>query len=178
MKLSQAVLARKLGISRATQINYESDRRVPDGDYLFNFGKLGADTGYILFGARTSPTSVYSLAVARVLPLVTKPAGIDYDALRGILDLAAEDEALGWAGGTGRAPPIDKRIDDLVAALFARGELLGKVFARVGKTLHEIEGRLPPMKKADLVLMLFNLFKARGRVDTRVLDVAVRAAAG
>jgi len=176
LELSQMALAKKLGVSRATQVNYESEKRVPGGDYLLAFGKLGADIGYILCGERTTPAGMYSLAANRVVPLIAKRAGIDFDALSGILSLAAEDEAVVWSGGSGRVTSHEK-FNQLIGALFERGDLLGKVFILMAKTSHEIDARLPPAKKADLVLMLYKLFKDRGKVDGRALDVAVRAAA-
>lgn len=176
MKFNQTALAKKLGISRATQVNYESEKRTPDSAYLLAFGKLGADIGYILFGERTTPANMYSLGAARVLPLVAKRVGLDSAALFGILDLAADDEAAGWAAGE-VVGDFQPKINELVGALFERGDLLGKAFVGVAKTLHEIDARLQPGKKADLVLMLYRLFRERGRIDPKALDVAVRAAA-
>ncbi len=46
--LTQATVARELGIARRTQINYESGMRAPDATYLHELQRLGFDIDYLL----------------------------------------------------------------------------------------------------------------------------------
>ena len=178
--LTQDAIAGKLGVSRATQINYESNKRCPDGEYLRALGGVGADVGYVLFGERSTANNLYSLAVRNVLPRITDRARINLDALLGILDLAAEAEAIHWRGQDETPlPDIDKKIVGLVNALFERGDLLGKIFIEVVYALHDAKASkasVGPNKRAELVLMLYDAFKGRGRVDRKIARIAVRAA--
>jgi len=48
--LNQEKFAQIGGISKDTQVNYESGLRVPDADYLISVGAAGVDTQYLLSG--------------------------------------------------------------------------------------------------------------------------------
>lgn len=176
--LSQAALAPQLGISRTTQVNYESGKRSPGGDYFRAFGALGADIGYVIFGERSNPTNLYRLAAARVLPLVAGHAGIDKDALFGILDIAAQDEANAWGGGASAQLFFqnEEKMQELVNEMFEDGKLLGQVFVKVQKTMHDSETRLPVTKLVNVVLTLYHAFKGSGKVDKRTVETAVKVA--
>jgi transcriptional regulator with XRE-family HTH domain len=176
LELSQADLAAKLGVSRGTQFNYETDKGVPDAGYLLAFGESGADIGYLFSGERTTPKGMYRDGAVRVLPFIARRAEIDPKALMGIFDLAAEDVADEWARGR-TGPDGPAKILQLVDALFQDGELLGKIFAYVAKTLHEIDASLPPAKRADIILSLYRISRVRGKLDTKMLEITVRAAA-
>lgn len=48
--LTQSELAKKLGISRNTQVNYEAMSREPDVKYLGKLEELGVNTRYLISG--------------------------------------------------------------------------------------------------------------------------------
>jgi transcriptional regulator with XRE-family HTH domain len=50
--ISQTELSTIGGVKKGTQINYESDKRKPDSDYLFRLWLAGFDTQYLLTGLR------------------------------------------------------------------------------------------------------------------------------
>ena len=162
-------------MSRVTQVNYETGKRGPDGNYLHALGTSGVDVGFVLFGVRSTPGNLYSLGVARVLPRITDRAGINWDALSAILSIAAEDEASSWGGMTG-ALVSDEKLGELVRALFEQGALLGRVFRAIDDALHELDASLPARRKVDVVLTLLHAFSARGAVDKKLLNTAVRIA--
>jgi len=176
--LSQAALAPKLSVTRMTQVNYETGKRSPDGGYLSAFGAIGADIGYVLFGERSNPNNLYRLASARVLPLVADRAGIDKDALFGILDIAAQDEANAWGGGASSQAFFqnDDKLRELVLAMFEDGKLLGQVFVKVQKTMHDSETGLPVTKLVNVVLALYQAFKESGKIDKKTIDMAIKVA--
>lgn len=53
LRLSQPAFAELGGAKKHSQINYESDRRAPDSDYLSAIAKHGVDVLYILTGRPT-----------------------------------------------------------------------------------------------------------------------------
>ena len=176
--LTQAALAKKAGISRATQVSYENNKRDPSGNYLQALGQAGADVGYIFFGQRSTPENFYSSGATDVLPRIARRAGVDVEALLGILWLFAESEAIHWgdASQVTPLPGLEQRLDRFIEALFEQGALLGKIFFEVSETLHASGATLGPEKRADLILLLYDTFKAQRRVDRRILNVAVKAA--
>jgi len=50
--MTQVDLIALTNTSRTSQFNYESDRSIPDGNYLVAIAKVGADILYILTGCR------------------------------------------------------------------------------------------------------------------------------
>lgn len=50
--LSQTDFGVAAGVGRQTQFNYESGKRVPDGDYLAAAARLGVDVQYVITGSR------------------------------------------------------------------------------------------------------------------------------
>lgn len=53
--LNQEGFAELGGVGRKTQFNYESGERSPDGGYLSDIAKHGADVLYIITGMRSMP---------------------------------------------------------------------------------------------------------------------------
>ncbi|MDB5802626.1 MAG: 20, gp20 [Rhodocyclales bacterium] len=47
-------LAQLCGVTKRTQVNYESDRRLPDAQYLASFAAAGGDLLYVVTGTRFS----------------------------------------------------------------------------------------------------------------------------
>jgi transcriptional regulator with XRE-family HTH domain len=172
--LSQAKFAEACGVGKTAQFNYESNARMPDGDYLYRAGKQGVDTGYLLFSERSSPNSLYCLAAANVLPFIAKKVGLSIGALMWILDRAAEMEAQHW-GGTG----LDIEQEDILALiddLFNAGDLLEAVIVAVSESLQKFGVSLSINKRFSLTMMLFRAFKSTGKIDSAVIDDAVRLA--
>jgi len=50
--LNQDGFATRLGIARSSQVNYETNKRSPDADYLTSSAAIGVDVLYILTGER------------------------------------------------------------------------------------------------------------------------------
>lgn len=170
--ISQADFANACGVGRTAQFNYEIGKRNPSGKYLHAAGELGVDTGYVLFGERSTPNSLYSLGVASVLPAVIERVGLNYAALDDILRLAAESEANIW-GKTSNSPTL-KGEDQaaLIDALFENGALLADVIYEIAKTLHP-DKTLALDKKVKVILMLYRLFKPTGKVDTKIVEETI-----
>lgn len=173
--ISQADFAKACGVGRTAQFNYESGKRSPDGDYLHAAGELGVDTGYLLFGVRSTPLNLYSLGVASVLPDITERAGLNYDALHDILELSAESEANTWGAPTGPILTKENKTE-LVNALFEDGALLAEVMHKIAEVIHLNNKTIALDKKIRAILMLYRSFKASGKVDPKMVDEAVNLA--
>jgi len=173
--ISQADFAKACGVGRTAQFNYESGKRSPDGDYLYAAGELGADTGYLLFGVRSTPLNLYSMGVASILRDIAERAGLNSDALHDILDLAAESEANSWGAPAG---PIltNENKTELVNALFENGALLAEVMYKIAEVLHLNNKPVSLDKKIRAILMLYRSFKASGKVDQKMVEEAVNLA--
>ncbi len=52
LELSQEQLGAIGGVKKLAQLNYESGKRSPSSDYLFEIAKIGIDVVYVLFGVR------------------------------------------------------------------------------------------------------------------------------
>lgn len=57
LNLTQGELADALGLSRNSVTHYEADKHLPGAEPLMALDRIGADTGYILTGRRTSSPS-------------------------------------------------------------------------------------------------------------------------
>ncbi|MFL9926642.1 helix-turn-helix transcriptional regulator [Herbaspirillum lusitanum] len=54
LALTQPEFALAGGVEKATQINYEQDKRAPNTDYLVAIAGIGVDIGYVLLGIPSS----------------------------------------------------------------------------------------------------------------------------
>lgn len=176
MGLSQGEFAAKAGVHRNTQARYESGKREPDISYLCKIKDFGVDTGYLHFGVRTDPLSIYHLAVASFLPKVMERVGLSSRAVLGLLDLISMDESAIW--GAGQYQGAIEQMDFLTDALFEDGDLLASVFDGVLLVEESLGIRLSYRKKAKVVAMLFRSSIAAGKVDPAMIEEAVKLASG
>lgn len=176
--LSQTEFAKKMGVHRNTVVRYESGEREPDTGFLARVGDIGVDPGYLLFGRKTDPVSMFSLGVARVLPLVAERAGLCSKALLDLLWIASEEEAHMW-GPTAELPGSKKvNWPDLLDAYFENGELLGNVFYEVARVTQEKGLSIPFNKKARAISMLYrSAVTSGGTIDPAVVEEALTLAA-
>ena len=65
LEMNQTDFGAIAGLTKRAQINYESDRRSPDANYLAAIAMLGVDVQYVLIGFR-------SLNIKRVLKEIHK----------------------------------------------------------------------------------------------------------
>lgn len=55
LELSQNEFSGKVGASKRSQIDWESDAASPKADYVMKFGEVGVDVYYLLVGERSKP---------------------------------------------------------------------------------------------------------------------------
>lgn len=158
-----------------TQVNYESGKRTPDGNYLHGLGVAGGDVGFVLFGQRSTAESLYSLGAARVVPRLAAKLKIDGDALIGIFDMVAEDEANSWGNSTERLMP-EETVQELIDTLVVNGKLLGQVYRGVQTAMHEENLHTTGAQLAAIVLTLVRVFKEPKRFEQDIVSATVRVA--
>ncbi len=127
LKLSGAEFANGAGVSDRSQRNYESGERLPDAEYLFNAGKLGADSDFILFG-ENSPTKRLAKSVQDECLVLRKVlAGLDSEIERigVVLDPTQKANCIVHLYRMERFHPIDdQKIYEEIVMLAAGKQLL------------------------------------------------------
>lgn len=189
--LSQALFAGKVGISRMSQVNYESGKRSPDASYLLAAYEAGVDVGYVITGKRSEAPDFYRMATVLVLESIQLRTGFAEDILSFVIELLAEAAADSWLAD--RAEMLTRpdvqwdmtqwiglaELRALTAALFENARLLRDVFGAVNSSLvFDGPKRLSGQRRLSLVLMLFRAFRTTGNVDQDVVDEAVTLASG
>jgi transcriptional regulator with XRE-family HTH domain len=173
--LSQAEFARRIGIHRQTQINYESEERKPDTDYLAAAAKAGIDLGYVLTGeGEADQQQVFRHAINIILAELE--LDVEYEEQWGrALQLVADDWRDLRAGRDGKSLG-----DAAVRALLMRSPVLllderqlEDVIEKVEFVLDANRLRLPPSEKANVILGLFREAKLGARLDLKIVEAAV-----
>ena len=113
LAMSQTQLGEAGGITKKTQMLYESGERYPDAWYLWSISSTGADVGYIITGARGGPVPEVLTADERYLleQYRNSPQALKNAALRVLL------------GGEVQRPPKIK-IDGKVTGQVVEGGLV------------------------------------------------------
>lgn len=176
LKLSQAQLADKIGISRVTLGRYESGKREVGADVFDKLGQLGMQVEYILTGTKVDGAKKAVRALWKVLISLTKQLQLDPILVRLAVDIAGSE-----VDAEAKLQPTDDKIDKVVAdllqdspALALDPDLFMSTLDAVERTLEKKpNGFFSSWKKAQLVLLVYRASKKSGKVDTRVLDDAL-----
>jgi transcriptional regulator with XRE-family HTH domain len=160
---SQAAFAKKLGIHRNTQGNYESGAREPDAAYLAAASNAGADIGYVLTGVRAS--GVHRALVHLVGVIFTTLRLIPYEKeFDKVCQIAYEEDSATWRGEEFR-----EIADSAAAAIimkspfFLEESLLTDLVERLEFVLESKAIKLTPAARARSILHLYLAAKARDK---------------
>ena len=171
LKLSQAELADKVGISRVTLGRYETGKREIGTDFLDKVGRLGMQVEYILTGIKVEGNVKQIRALWKVLFAMAKQLQIDSVFIKIAVEIAGEDV------DTEARLQSDKLISDILndsPALILNTNLFIETFEAVERAQEKkSNGFLSSWKKAQLVLLVYRASKKSGKVDTKVLDDAL-----
>jgi transcriptional regulator with XRE-family HTH domain len=169
--MSQHLLAAKAGISRMSQVNYESGKRSPDAIYLLAVFEAGIDVGFVLTGKRSGAPDFYKLASAFVLEKIELQFGMAADVVSFAIESLAEAATDEWLNDPElQNPPLGRTydmrqsvyglpIDDLLTALSDNAELLRDIYGTLNTVLLDHPMQIPAKKRLLLVLMLFKSLK-------------------
>lgn len=178
---SQAKFGEACGVGRTAQFNYERGEREPGMSYLEAAEALGADTVYIVTGARKGDDWAYARAYKRILSSITSLLGLDQSQLDSTTLLAMQFEAKLEARNVVIDPrPYDKAVADWLKGSSTPDRLIDlDLLATIVQRLDAARptGLLTPEKKAKAVAMLYRAFKASGKIDEALIAETVALAA-
>lgn len=187
LMFSQALFAARVGISRMSQVNYESGKRAPDTVYLLAAYEAGVDVCYVITGKRTGAPDFFRVATRLVLEGIEHRTGIADDVLGFVIETLADAAASAWMEDqqTPSETPCDideyvllSDVHELQRALEVNAHLLRDIFGALNAALVSVPvPGLNGERRLALVLMLFRAFQGSGEVDPDVIRDAIRVAA-
>jgi transcriptional regulator with XRE-family HTH domain len=191
--VSQALFSGNAGVSRMSQVNYESGKRTPDAKYLRTVAEYGVDVLYVVTGKRSGQPDFFRLATIYVLESVQMRTGFAEDILTFVIEALAQAASAEWLDDPDAQHPapgqhfaMDQWVDidsvhALMTALFENARLLRDIFGIINMALDDINtapraspAMLSGSKRLALVIMLFKAFRAAGEADFDVVRDAVR----
>ncbi|RTL55631.1 MAG: XRE family transcriptional regulator [Rhodocyclaceae bacterium] len=195
LNLSQSAFAQRTGIHRNTQMKYESGERFPDSTYLDAVSEIGVDVPYLFSGIRSGDNEIFNMALLELDEGIYHALGYtqqerksyildfamimkaEFDAGRGCDDdeWVAQTRGLFVSDLLSRSPVL---ADGKFSAETLDVDLLSPVITGVDLFVQSAGFVLSPNKKAQLIAMLYRAFKASGKVDPKMIEEAVRLAAG
>lgn len=187
--LNQSLFAARVGVSRMSQVNYESGKRSPDAVYLRAAYEAGIDVGYVITGKRTAAPDFFRMACGLVLEAVELRTGIAEDVLGFVIEALADAATAGWLKEQRSASGEDKMpcdiqefvqlgdLDEILRALNQNARLLRDIFGALNGALSSLpEPGLDGERRLALVLMLFRASLASDKVDRDLIRDAIRVA--
>jgi len=191
--ISQALFSWNAGVSRMSQVNYESGKRTPGAEYLRTVAEAGVDVLYVVTGKRSGQPDFFRLATLLVLENIQFRTGFAEDVLNYVIETLAQAATAEWLDdpevqhpAAGRYYAMDQwvsldSVDALIKALLENARLLRDIFVIINTALcdiseapHATHTTLSGSKRLALVLMLFKAFRAAGEVDYDIAADAVR----
>lgn len=162
LSFSQAAFAKKLGIHRNTQGNYESGAREPDAVYLAAASKAGVDIGYVLTGVRAS--GMHRAFVHLIDVIFSTLRLIPYEKeFYNVLQIAYEEDSAIWHGEKFR-----EVADSAAAAIIWKSPLvleervLTDLVERLEFVLESKAISITPLAKAEIIFRLYQQTKTQG----------------
>lgn len=176
LRLSQADLAEKVGVSRVTLGRYETDKRDMGSDFLDRIAKLGMESQYILTGEKLDDGQRRVRAFSKVLHILGKELQLDPILMNFAVEKAAEEvESDSWQADQGVAAGVIRDMLKESQILVLDPDLFTEVVEAVETRLQTPQPHLflPAWKKAQLIMLLYRASRVRRRVDIKVLDEAL-----
>ncbi len=188
--LTQEEFAKRCGVHRRSQVNYELNKRHPGENYIYALeDKFGVDSIYVMTGEFRSDTHLQPwLSRPLIIELLVQLGYSEHDALLNLhafevrmKEIAptseSSKETLAWTKEFVFRQVKDSRLTALAnqnAELDSA--LLGDVLAAVDSELQKYPGTLPTDKKGRLVASTYRNAKVQGKIDMKLLVEAVSLA--
>lgn len=157
--LSQEAFAAHGGVKKLAQINYERDKRKPDAKYLEGIAAAGADVAFIVTGETAEVRARLDVLKGSTEDALKIPGTPEQQAALRNADVMRKFDAIST-----RETPLSDRAR-LAAAVVA-----------VEEGLAELKRKLPPRKRAELILAAYDLMAEPEQTRDNVIRL-VRAAA-
>lgn len=188
--LTQEEFAKRCGVHRKSQQNYELDKRHPNEAYLNALEEMGIDSTYIMTGGYRSDYGSYPVLYNNLLLALLNEMGYDEEVagltlqsfekkLKAIAPTdESSDETYAWTKDVASILFKDSsKISDLVSnAAELDSTLLGEVLASVDSELLKHSGKLSSEKKGRLIASTYRNAKVQGKIDLKLLSEAISLA--
>ena len=182
--LTQKEFADKLGVSRMTQVNYESGKRYPREEYFKNLKNVaGIDEFYLAFGMHSDDISNQTLGAQALIQAIEKELGLNHNDFDEAWEEVTQCAATNVQEDT---PASSKLLDETAAyhanlvisfspALLDEDDLLD-VLQEIEEAMLRHKIQLSPAKKARFILMLYRQRRIFGYLDKTVIEDAIALA--
>lgn len=185
--LTQDEFAKRCGVHRKSQVNYEMDRRHPGESYWDALEVMGIDSGYIRSGERRAEHFFYpEMQRELMIQLLIQLGYSEQESFSSLHQFTGKlleitdddeltDETMALAKETAEClyrggRKVVMLIED---ATELDSSLLGEVLKSVDLELEKLDVKLPTEKKGRLVASIYRTSKFQGRIDTKLLADAV-----
>lgn len=190
--LSQAEFASKAGVSLSSQKRYEKGERDPDSSYLEAIKSIGADGFFITFGSRLDDYGSDRYTAAEwLLTELSDALCLGRDGFKDEIDKL--ELAVQGVLESDDSTEIDALAKSLVKSIFERSPLLDTPghetmeeldFSDCASIIERFEARqialgkaISPPKKAQSIAMLWRVLRNGGKVDSAMVEEAIKLAA-
>lgn len=191
--LSQEVFGKLGGVKKLAQINYEKDARTPPYKYFDNLREvdgLDIDVEYILTGIDGMNGRFRQVADARVNCLIAMALELNPDAFASVTEDAFHQEIANALGDVApdesylgekinpKLMTVENQVHKIVESSPAviDFEILRTLIIEFDNFITKSDLILTSEKKASLLIMLYQTFKARRKVDVKTIDEMVKIA--
>lgn len=186
---TQAEFAKKIGISRNSQVNYEAGKREPGVGYLETVGKLGIDVSYITTGIKLAVDTMEYRVLVKMLDEIGTALGFNkelwdcYGTLLGQeIRLLPEVFIPGFENAyvETQNDRIEEALNASILKKIKHGTLNEKLLVGVLKGIDTATSKLrvtlSPEKKAKATVLLYRTFAQAGKIDHSAINDVVRLA--
>jgi len=190
--LSQAEFASKSGVSLSSQKRYEKGERDPDSSYLEAIESIGVDRFFITFGSRLDDyQSDRYTATEWLLMELSEALCLGRDGFKNEIDKL--EPAVQAMTKTDDSTEIQALAKSLVKSIFEKSPLLdlrwheiiedlnfadcASIVERFEATQIALGKVISPPKKAQSIAMLWRVLRSGGKVDTAMIEEAIKLAA-
>lgn len=190
--LSQAEFASKAGVSLSSQKRYEKGERAPDSSYLEAIDAIGVDRYFINFGSRIEDyQSDRYMAIEWLLMELSETLCLERGGFKDEIDqLEPAVQAMMDSDDSTETQSLAK---SLVKSIFGKSPLLHScrnetieglnfldcagIVERFEVTQIALGKVISPPKKAQSIAMLWRVLRSGGKVDSAIIEEAVKLAA-
>lgn len=181
--LTQDEFAKRCGVHRKSQQNYELDKRHPSAAYLDALEELGIDSVYIMSGEHRTEHYLYPVLFRNLMIQLLEELGYsEHDALLSLHEfeerlknITSTDESSDETNATTRSTAqnllkesktISMMIDE---ASELDSVLLGDVLEAVDAELKKQAAQVSNQKRGRIIASTYRSSKAQGKIDSNTL---------
>lgn len=178
LHLSQEEMAKRLGVHRLTQINYELDRTEPDAAYFEALKKTGADDVYVKTGHKSSRNDVLAGTSERLLMALCEELKIPFGKVQ---EAIAASSTAQDSYEDGKQAQMLLRYSQVVntknKVLRLDKDLLVDIIEGLDRQFLALGKQVTPLRRAHVIASLYREFSEKGEIDSEFLKSAAKSMA-